>query len=98
MRGVLGTLFGLMGGIIIGGSLAWVSDATASPYGEWLGHTCWVHPIGVGEWREHVIVAVSWKGAICVKRSDRLDQDGYWIKHYNVPKRVRFERPDGADE
>ena len=94
MTTVITTLMALMGGLVLGGAMSWASESTACPYGEWLGQTCWVHPLGVGEWREHVIVAVSWKGAVCVKRSDALDQDGYWIKHYNVPKRVRFERPE----
>lgn len=89
---------GLVGGVVIGATAMWIATNSLNPYGKWLGRHCWVRPISRPKWAEHVIVAVSWKGAVCVRQVDRLDEDGYWIKKQNVSFRVRFEQPEVGDE
>lgn len=84
---------GFVGGVVIGAALVWVACVNHVPYSRWLGRECWVRPVGRAVWRKHVIVAVSWKGAVCVKNAENLNQDGYWIKKQNVRWRVMFERP-----
>ena len=80
-------------GILVGVAYALMFMGPRNPYGRWLGMTCWVCPSGRDEWVEHVIVAVSWKGAVCVRRE--CDETGYWIKKHNVGWRVSFDRPVG---
>ena len=54
-----------------------------------LGRRCLVRK--KGKWREHVIVAVSWKGALCVRDSRNDSGHGaYWVSKYEVPERVRM--------
>lgn len=81
---------GFLGGLLAGAGAALALTHLGNPYGHWLGRHCWVRPIGRAEWREHVIVAVSWRGAVCVRRADALSEEGYWIKKQNVRHRVRF--------
>lgn len=75
-----------------------MAHGSPNPYGDWLGKTCWVRPVGRPEYREHVIVAVSWRGAVCVRDRDAMDSDGYWIKKQNVRWRLRWERPREVGE
>lgn len=87
---------GFAGGMTLGVAVAvalMIADrGSRSVYSDWLGRTCWVRPLsGRGEWEEHVVVAVSWKGAVCVRGVDNLDGTGYWISKKSVPFRVSFE-------
>lgn len=94
---VLAAVAGMVGGVILGIALTFVAHgATGNPYAKWLGRRCWVRPIRGGKWEPHVIVAVSWRGAICVRDAGSMDRDGYWIKKQNVPFRVTFRRPEGG--
>ena len=98
MESTLSALSGLAGGVILALVVAVIALKTPSPYADWLGKRCWVRPVGRESWAQHVIVAVSWKGAVCVRRLDKPDDDGYWIKKQNVSWRVRWDRPRGASE
>ena len=87
---------GFAGGMALGFAFAaalMAADRGGRPiYSDWLGRTCWVRPLnGRGEWEEHVVVAVSWKGAVCVRNAENLDGTGYWISKRSVPFRVSFE-------
>ena len=93
MAATLSALCGLLGGIVIGAALAWMALGMPNAYAAWLGRKCWVRPLGRPDWVRHVIVAVSWNGAVCVRRLDRMDEDGYWIKKQNVRWRVRWDEP-----
>lgn len=84
---------GFLGGVIVGAALAFVLFAEHTPYSRWLGRTCWVRPLGRAEWTKHVIVAVSWRGAVCVRDAEHMNEDGYWIKKQNVNWRVRWTEP-----
>ena len=90
---------GLACGFVIG--LAWhaMAHSNGNPYGDWLARTCWVRPYGHPDrWRECVVVAVSWAGAVCVRDVARPCKDGYWIKKQNVAWRVRWEEPRREDD
>lgn len=90
---------GLVCGAVI--ALAWsqIVRGLANPYGRWLERTCWVRPLSRPDrWRKCVVVAVSWRGAVCVREADKLDQDGYWIKKQNVEWRVRWAAPTETEE
>ena len=87
-------------GLAYGGAvgLAWgcilrKGSECASPYGQWLGRTCWVRPHGRDTWHEHVVVAVSWAGSVCVRDVAKPGSEGYWIKKQNVSWRVRWDAP-----
>ena len=84
---------GLLGGIAIGAAYHHIYTHTLNPYGAWLGRECWVRPCGKVQFARHVIVAVSWRGAVCVRDLDHMDEDGYWIKKQNVRWRIRWDRP-----
>lgn len=88
----LSAVAGLVGGLVLGVTLAWMALGTTNPYGRWLGKTCMVRPHGRDKWEPHVIVAVSWRGAVCVRELARESEDGYWIKKQNVRWRVRWEK------
>lgn len=94
MDATLSAVAGMVGGMILGAAIATIAHGADNPYAAWLGRECWVRPAGRDKWRKHVIVAVSWRGAVCVRDADALDQDGYWIKKQNVRWRTRFERPE----
>lgn len=93
MTDTLSAMAGLLGGLVIGVAFACIAYWHGSPYGRWLGKRCWVRPCGRATWEEHVIVAVSWKGAVCVRRAARMEEDGYWIKKQNVRWRLRWSEP-----
>lgn len=80
-------------GLVAGAIACAMFARPTNPYARWLERTCWVRPWGGGDWREHVCVAGSWKGAVCVRRADTPDENGYWVKHENVPSRVRWSEP-----
>ena len=88
---------GMVGGMGIGVAIASIAIKPDNPYASWLGRECWVRPAGRDKWKRHVIVAVSWRGAVCVRDAEKMQEDGYWIKHQNVRWRMRFERPEGVD-
>ena len=80
-------------GMVMGALLHHVWCGTPNRYGQWLGRTCWVRPASRPRWRRCVVTAVSWKGGVCVRETDKLDRDGYWIKKQSVPFRVIFRDP-----
>ena len=94
----LSAVAGMVGGLVLGATFAWMALGTPSPYASWLGRPCWVRPFGRAEWSEHVIVAVSWHGAVCVRDLRKMDEDGYWIKKQNVRWRVRWDAPEGEED
>lgn len=84
---------GLLGGVAIGAAYHHVLARTPNPHGAWLGRTCWVRPCARETWAEHVVVACSWHGAVCVRRAGEGPGEGYWIKKENVGWRVRWDAP-----
>ena len=60
-----------------------------------LGRTCWLRtPDG---WRKHRVVAVSHKGALCIRAwENRTGTAAYWVGHERVRELVRFRRPSDA--
>lgn len=96
MTETLSAMAGLLGGLVLGATMALMARGPANPYARWLGRTCWVRPCGREVWEEHVITAVSWRGAVCVRRTSEPDHDGYWIRKDNVGWRVRLDRPRSA--
>ena len=101
MTATLSAVAGLAGGVVIGVAVTLIVISVINPYAWWLGKTCWVRPCGKATWAKHVIVAASWRGAVCVRDVRHMDEDGYWIKKQNVRWRVRWDRPsevrDGDD-
>lgn len=89
--GDMSAFAGFVGGLLMGAVL--YSIGPGNRYSEWLGRECWVRPSHGGRWRRHVVVAVSWKGAVCVRDPDR-EGKGYWVRKENVRHRVRFDRPE----
>lgn len=88
-------------GAVCGAAILWLIEDRRgihgrNPYGSWLSRECWIRPRGRETWRKHVIVAVSHKGAVCVREITRRNDTGYWIKKENVPIRLRFSL--GSDE
>jgi len=98
MDATLSAFAGMVGGIIIGAAIAHIAHGADNPYGDWLGRTVWVRPVGRPDYAKHVIVAVSWRGAVCVRDVERMQEDGYWIKKQNVRWRLRWERPSEVGE
>lgn len=89
MEQTLSALAGLAGGMAIGVAYAMILGVRLNPYARWLGKTCLVRPCSTERWDECVIVAVSWRGSVCVRRLDNPTKDGFWIKKENVPWRVK---------
>ena len=89
---------GVLGGVAAGAALFAVAHRPKNQYADWLGRECWVRPTSRPNWRRHVVVAVSWKGAVCVRDASRMDGDGYWIKKQSVPFRVLFYDPEVGGE
>lgn len=70
-----------------------------APFSELLGKPCWVKS-GHGNqarWRKHRVVAVSHKGAICVRPwSDGSGRGAFWVPKGKVDAKVRWE--EACDE
>lgn len=78
-----------LGAVILRGRRKW-TRAEPCEYGALLGRRCMVRK-GDGTWRECVVIAVSWKGAMCVRNTaDGSGRHGKWIPKESVPERVRF--------
>ena len=80
---------GMVGGMILGAAFAHIAHGADNPYEAWLGRECWVRPAGRDKWRKHVIVAVSWRGAVCVRPVRDMQTKGRWIHKDVAPMRVR---------
>lgn len=85
-------------GLLVGVSatvwcMASPSDAQANPYARLLGRTVLVKKHDASEWEPCVVVAVSWKGAVRVRRISEMTDDGhgngFWIRKDAAPYRVR---------
>lgn len=98
MEAMLSALAGLLGGIVIGAVWTAIAMDVPSPYADWLGKRCWVRPCAREVWKPCVVVAVSWRGAVCVRELARQDENGYWVQKENVSWRVRFGKPKDAVE
>lgn len=90
-------------GAVCGAAIQWLLEErhgnhARNPFSHWLDRECWVRPCARETWRRHVIIAVSHKGAICVRERARQDQKGYWIKKENVPQRMRFSIGKDGEE
>lgn len=68
-------------------------DAKANPYARMLGRTVLVKKHDASEWEPCVVVAVSWKGALRVRRLSEMSDvghgNGFWIRKELAPYRVR---------
>lgn len=66
------------------------NEPMASPYATRLGRTCWVLDLFDGEWHECVCIAVSWHGAVCVRKKEHMDKNGFWVPKDTVGERVKW--------
>ncbi len=90
---VIGVLLGVA---LMAGVRVRPEESPCDVYREWLGRECWVRPCSRIAWRRCVVVAVSWRGAVCVRDADRVHEDsGRWIKKQSVGWRVRWDAPEG---
>ena len=63
-----------------------------NPHGWLLDETVWVKKYEGSRWEEAVVVAVSHKGAVAVRRVG--EKHTFWIRKDTVRFRVRLERPE----
>ena len=63
-----------------------------NPHAHLLGKTVEARVYEASDWERMVVVAVSWKGGVCVRRASDPDGRGRWIKKAFVPDRVREVR------
>lgn len=57
-----------------------------SPHAHWLGRRVMVRKYDASDWEPATVVAVSHKGALCVRRDD--ERRGWWMDARRVPGRV----------
>ena len=67
-----------------------------NPYARLLGKTVEAKVYEGSDWERMVIIAVSWKGAVCVRRELDMVAPGRWIHKSKVPCRVREIDGDGT--
>lgn len=60
-----------------------------NPHAHLLGKIVEARVYEASDWEPMVVVAVSWKGAVCVRYANDPDGRGRWIKKQFVPYRVR---------
>ena len=60
-----------------------------NPHAWMLGRTVDARVYEGSDWEHMVVVAVSWKGAVCVRPLENLSTRGRWIRKELVPERVR---------
>ena len=63
-------------------------------WGLLLDRTVWVRKYEASDWEEAVVVAVSHKGALAVRRTCDPREKAHWIRKDQVPYRVALERPE----
>ena len=85
----LGALIALICVAIRGRRLWGRMTEEGAEFGAWLGRKCMARVGNEKEWHERTVVAVSHKGAVCVRRPDA--KRGKWISKEEVPERVRWE-------
>ena len=61
----------------------------SNPHAHLLGRTVEARVYEASKWERMVIVAVSWRGAVCVRPSRDMSAPGRWIPKQFVPQRVR---------
>jgi len=65
-----------------------------NPYAHLLGAEVEVDKFGDGNWERCVVVAVSWKGGVRVRRVSEMDErghgNGFWMSKTVAPQRVRL--------
>ena len=61
----------------------------ANPYAHLLGRTVEARVYEGSDWERMVVVAVSWRGAVCVRPERDLETMGRWIRKDLTPTRVR---------
>lgn len=95
-------IFGMMAGALVGGCAgAAVVNHVAirrersklSPYAHLLGKAVMVKKYEASEWERCVVVCVSWKGGVKVRRINEMNGvshgNGFWIGSAETPKRVK---------
>lgn len=60
-----------------------------NPHAHLLGKIVEARVYEASDWERMVVVAVSWKGGVCVRYASDPDGRGRWIKKQLVPYRVR---------
>ena len=60
-----------------------------NPYAHLLGRVVEVKVYQASDWERMVVVAVSWHGAVCVRRVADMESRGRWIRKELAPDRVR---------
>ncbi len=61
----------------------------ANPYAHLLGRTIEAKVYEGSDWEKMVVIAVSWRGAVCVRPVRDLATKGRWIPKYYAHERVR---------
>ena len=98
-------VFGMLAGALAGGCAATAAVACAAarraderdrhgnPHAHLLGKTVAVKKYQGSEWERCVVICVSWKGAVKVRRLSEMDDmahgNGFWICKEQAPTRVR---------
>lgn len=58
-----------------------------SPHAHWLGRRVLVRKYDASDWEPGVVVCVSHKGSLCIRRD--AESSGWWMDAKRVPGRVR---------
>ena len=61
----------------------------ANPHARLLGRVVEARIYEASDWERVVVVAVSWKGGVCVRPMRDMEAPGRWIRKQLVPDRVR---------
>ena len=65
------------------------AETAMNVYAHLLGKTVLARVYEASEWERMVVVAVSWRGAVCVRPESDLQTVGRWIRKELVPYRIQ---------
>ncbi len=63
-----------------------------NPHAHLLGRVVECRVYEASDWERYIVVAVSWEGAVCVRRESTPKITGRWIPKDKAPERVREVR------
>ena len=66
-----------------------VDQRVVSPHAYLLGRLMEVRKYDASDWEPCVVVAVGWRGSVCVRRICDIDRPGFWVHHDRAVTHLR---------
>ncbi len=96
-RATMGELNSARRELVDARAMAWHyarESAKLNKYAHLLGRTVWVKKYEASRWEQAIVVAVSRRGSVAVRRTSDPKESAHWIDKRHVNERVRLDVPE----